>query len=89
MSLLALKEKISSFSTCYLFMLYTCNVNILYARYDMNIYRLINEYVFYVYACLQYIYIYIYIFYGVGGFRLKRNLSNFLPKIRNTCIDYF
>ena len=25
----------------------------------------------------------------MGGFGLKRNLSNFLPKIRNTCIDYF
>ena len=52
--LLALREKISSFSTCYFFMLYTCNINSIYARYDMNIYCLINEYVFYVHACLQF-----------------------------------
>ena len=64
----------------------------------MNIYPLINQYVFYLHVFSSYIYIYIYIltyvsciilFHGVRGFSLKRYLSNFLPKIRNICIDYF
>ena len=29
------------------------------------------------------------LFYGVGGYRLKINLSNYLPKIKDTCINYF
>ena len=60
----------------------------------MNIYRLINECL--LCACMSSILLYmllihancIIFFYRVGGFMLKRNLSNFLLKIINTCIDY-